>query len=188
MPSASELKNGSIVEIDGEPHAVERLQVQTPSARGGATLYKIRFRNLVSKRKTDRACKGDERFGDANFQRHEAQFLYRQGETFSFMDLTDYSQFTLEAGELDEVADYLTENLEGITALISDERILGVEPPPVVELEIVETAPSVHGASVTARTKAATLTTGLVVQVPEYLESGERVRVDTRTARYLARA
>ncbi len=188
MPTASELKNGSVVQVNGQPHAVERIQVQTPSARGGATLYKIRFRNLVDKQKTDRACKGDDMFGDIDFQRREVQFLFRQGDACTFMDLTDYSQFTLEAETIGDVLLYLTEDLEGILALIADDRVLGLEVPSAVELDIAETAPSMRGASATARTKAATLSTGLVVQIPEYLAPGERIRVDTREARYLARA
>ena len=188
MPAASELKNGSMVEIDGDPHVVERVQVQTPSARGGATLYKFRFRNLVSKQKIDRTCKGDDLFGQADFQRRDVQFLFRQGPACTFMDLDNYSQFTIDEEVIGETRLYLTEDLEGIQALVAGDRILGLDVPPVVELEITDTAPSMRGASATARTKPATLATGLVVQVPEYLEPGTRIRVDTRTARYLARA
>lgn len=189
MPTpASDLKVGSMVQIDGDPHAVERLQVQTPSARGGATLYKIRFRNLVTKQKADQSCKGDALFGTADFQRRDVQFLFRQGQTCTFMDLNDYSQFTLEEDVIGDALHYLSEDLEGIQALVAGERILGLEVPPVVELDITDTSPSMRGASATARTKPATLSTGLVVQVPEYLEPGTRIRVDTRTARYLARA
>lgn len=187
MPKIADLKNGSIVAIEGQPHAVEALQVQTPSARGGASLYKIRFRNLVSKQKLDRSFKGDDMVADQHFERCEVQFMYQQDDRYTFMELSDYSQFELGADEISDVLPYLVEGLEGLHALIADERILGLELPHVVELEIADCGPSMKGASATARTKPATMATGLVVQVPEYLAPAEIIRVDTRTGKFLSR-
>jgi elongation factor P len=104
------------------------------------------------------------------------------------MDLEDYSQFALTKDEIEEEWPYLTEGLEGLIAISSEGRVLGLEIPTFIELEIVETMPSVKGGSVTARTKPATLSTGLVVQVPEYMLSGEVIRVDTRTGEYVSKA
>jgi len=188
MPKASELKSGSIVEIKGDPHMVESVQIQTPSARGGASLYKFRFRNLANGQKLDQTSKGDDAFGEISFQRREVQYVYRQQDEYTFMDLADYSQFALREKELGDAVNYLREDMEGILALIADGKVLGVEMPPVVELEIVECDPSIRGASATARTKPAKLTSGLVVQVPEYLAPNETIRVDTRTGKFLGRA
>jgi elongation factor P len=188
MARISELERGSVVAISDIPHVVEELQVQTPSARGGASLYKIRFRNLVSKQKLDRTFKGDDTVADIEVDRREVQFLYRQNDSFTFIDLGDYSQFTLFPEDMGDQALYLVEDMEGIHVLVVNEKVVAIELPPVVELEIVECDPSVRGASATARTKPATLKTGLVVQVPEYISNGEVIRVDTRTSKFLSRA
>ena len=95
-------------------------------------------------------------------------------KTITFMDLKDYSQFTLSKDDLENEWPYLTEGMEGLTALMSEGRAIGIELPLQVSLRIEETRPSVKGGSVTARTKPATLSTGLVVQVPEYMSSGRR--------------
>jgi elongation factor P len=188
MPKASELKRGSIVALSGTPHVVEDLQIQTPSARGGASLYKLRFRNLVTRQKEDRTFKGDDLLQDAPFEKRDVQFSYAQQGHYTFMDLEDYNEFTLSADEIEDQVPYLTTELEGIIALVSDGKVLAIELPPVVELEVTECGPSMKGASATARTKPATLCTGLVVQVPEYLAAGGIIRVDTRTGKFLSRA
>jgi elongation factor P len=188
MIKACNLNKNSIVNIQGTPHVVESLQVQTPSARGGATLYKVRFRNVQTRQKVDQTFKGEDALEEAHFETREVQYLYKDGDRFAFMDLSDYSQFELTEEELGEAVQYLVDDMEGITALISEERVLGVRMPDVVELEIVECDPSMKGASATARTKPATLSTGLVVQVPEYIAQGDVIRVDTRSNSYLSRA
>ena len=104
------------------------------------------------------------------------------------MDLDDYSQIELNADEIEDAVPYLTDGLEGIKALVQGDKVLCIQLPDSVDLEIVETAPSMRGASVTARTKAAKLETGLVIQVPEYIEQGTRVRVDTRSGDFIQRA
>lgn len=188
MPKASDLNTGAIVELNGDPHVVEQLQIQTPSARGGASLYKFRFRNLRTKQKLDQSYKGDDMLKDADFAKREVQFLFREQDRFTFMDLEDYSQFSLFEHELGGAQVYLVEDMDGITALLVDGKPVAIEMPPVVDLHIVECDPSLKGASATARTKPATLQTGLIVQVPEYMSADEKVRVDTRTGKYLSRA
>lgn len=188
MIRACDLKRGSIVQIDGIPHIAEEMQVQTPSARGGATLYKVRFRNLQSRQKLDRAFKGDDALDETDFERREVQFLYADSNGCTFMDMEDYSQFSIPEEALAEERAFLTEGLEEIKALVSNGRILGIELPPTVEMEIVETGPSMKGASATARTKPATLSTGHMIKVPEYMASGEIVKIDTRTGAFLSRA
>lgn len=188
MPRVSELKRGSIVEIDGDPHTVESLSIQTPSARGGASLYKIRFRNLATKQKLDQSLKGDNMLNDASFERREVQYSYQQQNQYVFTDLADYSEISISESDLEYEKGFITDDIEGLQALVSDGRVLGIELPPVVDIEVTDTGPSMKGASATARTKPATLSTGLVVHVPEYLATGEVVRVDTRTGKFLSRA
>lgn len=188
MIKACELEKNSIVEINGDPHVVEQIRVQTPSARGAATLYKVRFRNVRTRAKLDQSFKGDDPLQDTEFDTRIVSFSYREGDVFVFMDETDYTQIELHADEIADAVPYLTDGLEDIKALTQGERVLCIQLPDSVVLEVTETAPSMRGASVTARTKAATLETGLVVQVPEYIESGEHVRVDTRSGEFIQRA
>jgi elongation factor P len=188
MFNASDLKRGDIVKIDGDPHIVETVKVQTPSARGALTLYKIRFRNLKTKRKVDQSLRGDDGLAEADFERRPVQYLFGDAASITVMDLQDYSQFTLVKEDIEDEWPYLTESVEGLIAISSEGRVLGLEVPTFVSLEIVETRPSVKGGSVTARTKPATLSTGLVVQVPEYMAVCEVIRVDTRTGEYASKA
>ncbi len=188
MIKASDFKKGVVVEINNAPHIVEQIQVQTPSARGGATLYKTRFRNASTKQKVDRSLKGDDAFSEMNLERKEVQYLYKNGDAYTFMDLSDYEQFDLKADDLGEDLQYLVDDLEGITALLSDGRVLAVEMPDVVEMEVDECDPSIKGASATSRTKPATMATGLTVQVPEYIAPGDRIKIDTRNGSFVSRA
>jgi len=187
MIRASDLKKGDAVKIDGAPCIAETVTVQKPSARGAVTLYKFRFRDAQSKRKTDLTFRGDEMFVEAELERRPVQILFGDDAGFSFMDQQDFSQFTLAKDEIEDEWPYLTEGLEGILALTSEGRVLGLELPVLVSLPIIETRPSIKGGSVTARTKPAVLSTGLTVQVPEYLETGDIIRVDTRTGLYASK-
>ena len=188
MFRASDLKKGDVVKVDGDPHIVETVKVQTPSARGTVTLYKIRFRNLKTKRKADQSLRGDEVLAEADFERRPVQWLFGDASSVTFMDLQDYSQFALAKDEIGDEWPYLTEGVEGLVAIVSEGRVLGLEIPTFVNLEIAETQPSVKGGSVTSRTKPATLSSGLVVQVPEYMAAGEMIRIDTRTGEYVSKA
>lgn len=185
---ASDLENNSVVEIDGDPFVVENLVVQTPSARGGATLYKTRFRNLKTQAKLDRVFKGDDMVKDADVERRESQYSYKDGDRCVFTDLGTFEEFILMVASLESQMPYMVEGQEGIQALYFNGRAVAVELPPVVNMEVVECDPSIRGASATARTKPAKLPTGWVVQVPEYMERGEIVRVDTRTGKFVSRA
>ncbi len=188
MPKACDLKRGDIVAIDSVPHAIEALRISTPSARGSASLYHFRFRNLAVKTKVDRTCKGDESFTPCHFERRPVQFSYTQGDQVTFMDLKDFSEIDFNAADVEDELPYITEEMEGILALVSDGRILGIELPPVAVLKVISCDPSIRGASATSRTKPATLSTGLQVQVPEYLAAGEVIRIDTRTGVFLGKA
>jgi len=185
---AKDFKRRMVVEIDGNPHMIESIQVQTPSARGAATLYKIKARNLKTRARVEKSYRGTDGLNESSFERRAIQFLYRDPDGFHFMDSVDFNQFSFPTAELDDQAPFMTENMEGIEALVVDEEVIAIELPDTVEMTIVETAPGVRGNSATGRTKPATLATGHIVQVPEHLDQGVSVRVDTRTGEYLGRA
>jgi elongation factor P len=188
VAKASELKKGMVVEVNGVPHVVKQVEVRNPSSRGASTLYKVRFNNLKTGQKLDESLKGDDFFKEADYARAKAQFSYVDGDSYVFMNAEDYSQYALSSEDLEGQIGYLTEGLEGIVALLIDDEVIAVELPSSVVLPIVETAPAIKGATAAGRTKTARLTTGIEIQVPEYLEADELVKVNTETGKFMSRA
>lgn len=185
---AKEIKNGSIVEFDGSPVVIESIKVQSPSARGAATIYKFGGRNLVTKQKVDISLKGTESLDEADFERRSINLMYSDASHIHFLDQVDFNQYSLPAEDLANEVNFITEGLEGLQALIYKDECVGIQLPATVEMEVTQCDPGVKGNSATSRTKPATLETGFVVQVPEYLKQGERIKVDTRTGDFLSRA
>lgn len=187
MPKASELKRGMIVEINGQPHAVKQVEAKSPSSRGASTLYKIRYTNLQTRQKLDESYKGDDFLKEADCVKRGLQYSYFDGENYVFMDTEDYSQYEQTADDLEGQTGYLVEGMEGIIGLLMDGKLLGIELPQTVSLAIVDTAPGIKGATATGRTKPATLSTGLEVQVPEYLAPNEVIKINTQTGKFMSR-
>jgi elongation factor P len=185
---AKEIKRGHIVTYEGAPCLIEAVHVQTPSARGAATFYKFRARNLSTRQKVDIALRGGDSLDEADFMRRPVKYIYTDATHLHFLDQQDYNQYALPKEDLLEESKYLTEELESVQVLIFNEQCIGIQLPVAVELKITQCDPAVKGGSATARTKPATLETGLVVQVPEYLTEGETIKVDTRSGEYLSRA
>jgi elongation factor P len=186
MPQATEIKRGDILDMDGAPWLVHDVHSQTPSARGASMLVKVKVKNLSTGQVLAKTLRGGDSVDIADCERRPIQFLYGQDTEFTFMDLETYEQFTLEADVLGSVTGYLTDGLE-LRSLLYNGRVLTVEMPTTVDLEVVETNPALKGATAQAQTKPAVLETGLEIQVPPYIATGERVRVDTREARFVER-
>lgn len=185
---AKEIKTGEVVVYEGEPVIIESLNVQTPSARGAATLYKFRGRNAVTRQKIDITLKGTESLDVADFERREVQVMFSDTTHMHLMDTENYNQYEVNLDDIRDQLPYMPDGLEGVRALIYNDQCVGIDIPATVELEITQCDPGVKGNSATSRTKPATLQTGLTVQVPEYIKQGERVKVDTRTGDFLSRA
>jgi elongation factor P len=185
---AKEIKPGGVVNYNDAPHMIESVTVQSPSARGSATLYKFRARNLLTKQKTDITLKGTDGLPDADFGKREITFMYADTDSVHFLDSGDYNQYAVPRSDVETELPYITEGLQGMLAMIYNGQCVGVQLPTAVDLKITQCDPAVKGNSATSRTKPATLETGLIVQVPEYLKEGEMIRVDTRSAEFLARA
>lgn len=188
MPKASDLKRGNVVEINNTPYVVKHIDVKSPSSRGANTLYKVRFRNVQTGQKLEETYKGEDMLKGVDLIKRQVQYLFQDADMCTFMDIEDYTQYSLGLGEIEDELAYLTDGLEGVYALIIDDKVLGIELPQAVNLQIVETAPAMKGASATSRTKPARLSTGLEVQVPEYIESGEVIKVNTASAKFMSRA
>ena len=183
---AASLKRGQRVELDGDPCVVTDLHLQTPSARGAQVIIRAKLRNLRTQQVLDRTFRGGEKLQEPDFELRPVQFLYRQGEELQFMDAQNYDQFSVAADEVGEAAGYLTDGLE-CRSLVHNGRVLGIELPHTVELRIVSTEPVLAGATAKAQSKPATLETGVVIQVPAYMQDGEMVRLDTRENRFIER-
>ncbi len=185
---ANEIKKGLVIEQDNKNILIKKVVVQSPSSRSGSTLYKITGSDISSGQKFERRYKGDEVITAVDISRRTVQLLFHDADSYTFMDSENYDQFMLSAESLKDEALFLYDGLEGLSALISDSELLGVELPNTMSLEITECAPGMKTASSSARTKPATLTTGLVAQVPEYLTPGEIIKINTETREFISRA
>lgn len=188
MPKAAELKKGQIIQINGQPYIVSNIDVKSPSSRSGTTLYKVRFNHVQTKQKLDQSLTGDDFLTPIDFQKRAIQFLYQDAEGYTFMDNEDFAQFTLSAEQIEEQLPYLHDGIQGLYGLVVEGNLVGVELPAVVEMPIQETPPAIKGSSASARSKTATFASGLEIQIPEYLETGEVVRINTDTGKFMSRA
>jgi len=187
MITASDLRRGSHIEIDGDPYSVLDIHFQTPSARGASTLVKAKVRNLRSGNVFDRTFRAGDRIDEPQLERRAVQYLYAEGDSFHFMDTESYDQFTLSRDELGDAALYLLDGLGGIRSIVFNGRVINIELPLSIVLRVQRTDPALKGATAQAQTKPAVLETGLTIQVPSYVEVGDAVQVDTRDARFIAR-
>jgi len=188
MLQTGDFKKGVRILVDGDPFVIQDVHVQSPSARGASSLTKVRVRNLRTGQVLDKTFRGGDRVEEPNLVLRAVQFLYQDGDGFHFMDTQSYDQFSLTADDLGDSAGYLKDGMEGLRSVVFNDRVISVDLPTTVILQVTETTPPLKGATAQAQTKAATLETGLVIQVPAYLESGELVQVDTREARFVGRA
>lgn len=187
MPKASEVKKGEVILLNQQMLQVKNIEVQSPSARGAATLYKMKFRNIQTGNKAEERFKGDDMLEKVDLLRRPVSFSYDEGEALVFMDDEDYSQYNIQKADIEEERLFITESIQGVLVLIVDEQVIGLELPQSVDMEIKETAPAIKGASANARTKPAEFETGLIVQVPEYLAPGERIKINTAEKKFMGR-
>ena len=185
---AKEITTGEVVVYEGAPVIIESLNVQSPSARGAATLYKFRGRNAVTRQKVDITLKGTESLDQADFERRDVQVMFTDATHLHLMDTENYNQYEVALDDVRDQIAYMADGLEGVRALIYNDECVGIDIPATVELLITQCDPGVRGNSATSRSKPATMQTGLVVQVPEYITEGEKIKVDTRTGQFLSRA
>lgn len=187
MYTTSDFKKGLVIQQDGAPCLIIDVAFQSPSARGANTMVKTRYRNLITGQVLDKTFRSGDKVDEADFGRNKGQFLYADSGRGIFMDLETYDQFEMDEENFKEIAPFLLDGTEVVLGLFEG-RMVTVELPMTVELTVVETAPVIKNATATAETKDAILETGLKIKVPPYLESGQKVKVDTREARFISRA
>ena len=185
MATTNDLKNGMTLNIDGALWSVVDFQHVKPG-KGGA-FVRTKLKNVLSGKVVDRTFNAGVKVDVATVDRREMQYLYREGEDFVFMDTEDYDQPRVSAATVGGAANYLLED-QTVTVAFNDGNPLYVELPAAVELTISQTDPGVQGDRSTGGTKPATLQTGVQIQVPLFITTGEKIKVDTRTGEYLGRA
>jgi elongation factor P len=186
MPAitTNDLKNGITLEIDNNLFQVVEFQHVKPG-KGGA-FVRTKLRNLRNGAVIDRTFNAGIRVEQAILEKKDMQFLYKDAGEYVFMDTDSYEQMTVDPVKLGDAADYLVEQAVAVIALHNDE-IVSVEIPASVELDITETEPGIQGDRVSGARKPATLQTGKVIQVPLFVNIGDRVKVDTRSGEYITR-
>jgi elongation factor P len=183
--STNDLRNGMTLDLsEGLFHVVEFQHVKP--GKGGA-FVRTKLKNVRTGAVIERTFRADEKLEQAIIDKREMQFLYRDGDRYVFMDTTSYDQLEVESSSLGDSTNYLKEGDDAVLQFFGDE-IVGVDLPAAVELTVTETEPGLQGDRVSGARKPATLETGLVVQVPLFVNPDEKVKVDTRTGEYLTRA
>ena len=184
MISVNDLKTGLTLDLDnGLWSVVEFLHVKPGK---GAAFVRTKLKNVETGQVIEKTFRAGEKVGKAMLNRREMQYLYKEGNDYVMMDMESYEQLQLTKDQVGDGIKNLKENMV-VQVLMHDTRIIGVDIPPHVELEVVDTPPSEKGNTAQGGTKPATLETGAVVNVPFFISNGDMIRVDTRTNEYLDR-
>ena len=184
MYEASDLRKGLKIEIDGAPYIVVQFDFVKPGK--GQALYKCKLKNMITGAQFDRTYRSGEKFNEANLEEHEMEYLYCDGENYCFMNTSTYNQEFLSGDQVGDAKNFLKENTI-CNLLFFDGRPIGLTLPFFVDLKIVSAEPWAKGDTAAGSTKPVTLETGYTIQVPPFINEGEKIRVDTRTGNYVER-
>ncbi len=188
MISTTDFKRGARIIVEDDPFQIEDFQVQTPSARGAATLVRCKLRNAVTGSLLDKTFKSGEKFEEPDVAFRQVQFLYGDGESSHFMELATYEQFAIPNDRIEDMVAWLTDGLS-LNAVYWNGSVAGITLPQYVEAEVAMAAGGARSDTASGKNqKDATLTNGVTIRVPLFVESGERVVVDPRTQEFIRRA
>lgn len=185
MIYASDFRKGNTFEINGEPHIILDFQHVKPGK--GAAFVRTKYKNILTGATREEAFNPNDKFPKAHIETRQMQYLYTDGELYYFMDQESYEQVPLMADQVEDAMNYIREN-DVATIKFYKGNAFSVEPPNFVNLKVIETEPGVKGDTATNVTKAATVETGAVIQVPIFIEEGEVIQIDTRSGEYLSRS
>lgn len=185
MLRLNQIKVGTIVELDGQPYQVLFAQF-SKLGRGGAIL-RSKIKNLVTGATIDKTFKGEEKLEQAQLDRSEAQFLYKDDDAFNFMDQESFEQFALDTEQIGKKADFMTEG-GNVTILAYNEKPLSIDLPIKMNFKVTEADPNVKGNTASAILKNATIETGATIRVPVFIKPGDQIIIDTRDGKYVERA
>lgn len=184
----SDFKKGLCIRFKDAPMQITDVTFTTPTARGANTIAKTKLRNLLTGQLISESIRSGGKYEPVDLEYRDASYLYNDGTDFHFMDGVSFDQFQLSRDALGDAANFLVDGLEGIRAMLVEGNIVSVALPNTVDLTVAECDPTIKGATAQAQTKRAVLETGAEIQVPPYIEQGERVRVDTRDGHFVERA
>ncbi|MGE5389709.1 MAG: elongation factor P [Deltaproteobacteria bacterium] len=185
MISVNDFKTGVTIELEGQAYQVVEFQHVKPGK--GAAFVRAKLKNVKTGGSIERTFRGGEKVPKAHLDRREMQYLYNDGSAFVFMDTENFEQMTINPDQMGDGAKWLLENMN-IQVLFFQGNIIGIELPNFVEMVVTDTEPGVKGDTATGATKMATLETGATVKVPLFINTGDKLRIDTRSGEYLDRA
>lgn len=188
MPKVSEIKKNAAVEFNGNVYIVKDIDRSVPQGRAGGSIYRMRMYDVVTGNKIDETFKDSDMLNLADLIRRPANFSYSDGDEYVFMDSEDFTSFSFNKENIEDELQFITEDVEGLMVIIVNDSPVALDLPSSVDLEIVETDPSLKGGSATARTKPAVLSTGLIVQVPEHISTGEKIKINVEERKFMGRA
>lgn len=188
MPKASEVKKNSAIEFNNSVYIIRDIERSVPQGRAGGSLYRMRMYDVVTGSKTDETFKDSDMLTLADLIRRNAMFSYLDGDEYVFMDNEDYTPYNLNKESIADEVLFIDENTQGIQVVLVDGSPVALELPSSVDLLVTETDPSIKGGSATARTKPALLSTGLTIQVPEHISTGDKIKVNTAEQKFMGRA
>ena len=184
MISAGDFRNGITVEIEGNVFQIVEFQHVKPGK--GAAFVRTKLKNIKNGGVVEKTFRPTEKFPQARIDRKDMQYLYADGDMFNFMDTENYEQIALNADEVGDALKFVKEN-EMVKVCSHNGSVFAIEPPLFVELEVTETEPGFKGDTATGANKPATVETGATVNVPLFVEIGDKIKIDTRTGEYLSR-
>ena len=185
---ASDIKRGNVLEYNNTVYQVRDIERSSPTARGGNVTFRFTLYSVPGGTKYDLSLRADDELKEVDLVRRNATFSYMDGDAFVFMDDEDYTPYTLDADVVGDAAGYIVDGLGGCYVQIIDDMPVALQLPASVAIEVVETPPELKGGTATKRPKPARLSTGIEIQVPEYITNGERVLVNTSTGECAGRA
>ena len=184
MYTASDLRKGLKIQIDGEPYVVVDFQFSKPGK--GQALYRTKLKNMVTGNQFDRTFRSNDKFEKAPLEERTMQYLYSQGEEFHFMDTKNYEQIVISRDQMGDDVNFLIDNME-VQVLLFNNNPIGVTLPNFVNLTVTQADPWAKGDTSGSDSKPVTVETGYVLQVPPFIEEGDRIQIDTRTGVYMTR-
>ena len=185
---AYDIKKGNVVEHAGTVYQVRDIERSSPQGRGGNVKYRFTMYSVPGGNKYDLSLGAEDDLKEVELQRRQATFSYKDGEAFVFMDDEDFTPYALDADVVGDAAGYISDGLSECFVQIIDDAPVALQLPQSVALVVVETPPELKGGTATKRSKPARLSTGIEIQVPEYIGNGERVWVNTSTGEFGGRA
>lgn len=185
---AAEIKKGNVVEHEGKVYQIRDIERSSPQGRGGNVTYRFIMYSVPGGQKLDISLRAEDDLKETELTRRAVSYSYKDGDAYVFMDVEDYTQYTLDGSAIGEAAGYIVDGIEGCYVQLIDDAPVALQLPQSVVLEVVDTAPEMKGATATKRPKPAKLSTGIEILVPEYITVGEKITVNTTTGEFSGRA